>query len=49
MLLYVEIFVNGLFSNVQLEVKNVTLLIIEGPDQPKAKNVRRCINEALAH
>ena len=33
----------------QFTLKNVTLVLVEGPDHPNAQNIKSCLNEALVN
>ncbi len=37
----------GQFRDVAFEIRTVTLLLVQGPDEPSAKNIRACLNTAL--
>ncbi len=37
----------GPFEGVAFEIRTVTLLVVQGPEEPKAINIRACLNNAM--
>ena len=37
----------SLLRDIAFEIRKVTLLRIQGPDEPSAKNIRACLNNGL--
>ncbi len=44
---FVRLQRKGPFQDVSFEVRTVTLLLVQGPDEPSAKNIRACPGNAL--
>ena len=36
---FMQIYEQGPFSDAQFEIRNVNLMLVEGPDHPTAKNI----------
>ena len=47
-LLYMEIVDKRPFVDQGYQISNLTLLFAEGSDQPNVRNIKKCLNEALA-
>ena len=44
---FMEVSVNGPLQGPTFKIRNIALLIVEGPDSPTAQNIKICLNNAL--
>ena len=44
---FMKIVNKGPFVEQQYQTRNVTIFLAEGPDQPNARNIKKCLNDAL--